>query len=73
MPSNAPRCFTYIDGEVVRRAVDVSNDGDALREVFQDEFGRYNGYGQSNDDAAVIAFERKALTRHAARLNTKAL
>ena len=65
-------CFTYIDGEVVRRTIDMSNDRNALREMFQNEFGRHDGYGQSNDDAAVIAFEGKALTGHAARLNMKA-
>ena len=54
---------TYVNSEIVRGTIDVSDNRDALREMFQDEFRRFDGHRQFNHHTALITFEGKALAR----------
>ena len=62
---------TYVNSEIIRGTVDMSNDGNTLREMFENEFSRNDGHSQSNDYAAMIAFEGKTLARHTSRLECR--
>lgn len=62
---------THVNSEIIRSTVDVSNDGNTLREMFENEFSRNDWHSQSNDYAAMIAFEGKTLARHASRLECR--